>query len=259
MSLIKISAVNYLNTRPFIYGLENSVIKKEIELSLDIPSICAEKLLDKRADIGLVPVAVLPELTEKYILSDYCLGADGVVDSVLLLSDVPLNEIKTIFLDYQSRTSVELVMVLADNYWNIYPEWLDAKENFELQIAGTTAGVVIGDRTFALKHKFRYCYDLATEWKKFTNLPFVFACWVTTKTLSDDFIACFNDALKLGIHQRDKVAELYAKTHHMPFAVVNDYLTTKIDFDFDAKKKSALNLFLSYIKEKAEDGIMKIV
>src|SRR6185369_11597556 len=113
-----------------------------------------------------------------HIISDYCIGADGDVGSVLLLSDVPMSEIKNVLLDYQSRTSVTLAQVLADKYWRIKPRWTDAKENYERDIKGTTAGVVIGDRTFALKNKFKYTYDLSGEWKIFTGLPFVFACWV---------------------------------------------------------------------------------
>src|ERR1043165_5988838 len=110
--MIRVSAVNYLNSKPFIFGLQNSDIINEIDLQLDIPSVCADKLEENKVDIGLVPVAILPELEEHHIISDYCIGADGEVSSVLLLSDVPLDEIKSIHLDYQSRTSVMLAQVL---------------------------------------------------------------------------------------------------------------------------------------------------
>ena len=143
MKKIKVSAVNYLNSQPFIFGLKNSAIKDQIELELDIPSVCAEKLLEEKADIGLVPVAVLPELDEYHFISDYCIGSDGAVGSVLLLSDVPLNEIKNVLLDYQSKTSVLLVQVLAEKFWNIKPHWSSADVDFEKQIQGSTAGVVI--------------------------------------------------------------------------------------------------------------------
>ena len=107
--MIKVSCVSYLNSQPFIYGLKNNSIINEIELSLDVPSVCAEKILSGKADIGLIPVAVIPQLKESHIISDYCIGADGKVETVLLLSDVPLEKIKSILLDYQSRTSVLLL------------------------------------------------------------------------------------------------------------------------------------------------------
>ncbi len=148
MSKLKISVVSYLNSKPFIYGLEHSDLMNEIDLQLDIPSTCAQKLMDGIVDIGLVPVAIIPKLKEAHIISDYCIGAVGKVASVCLYSEVPLNEIKTILLDYQSRTSVTLVKVLAREHWKISPEWQNASENFENSVSGTTAAVIIGDRTF---------------------------------------------------------------------------------------------------------------
>lgn len=255
---IKISAVNYLNSKPFIYGLEHTAIINEIDLQLDIPSVCAAKLIENKVDIGLVPVAILPELDDYTIISEYCIGADGEVGSVLLLSEVPIHEIKTILLDYQSRTSVELMQVLAGKHWNIQPIWQDAKENYETQIGGTTAGVVIGDRTFTLKDKFNYCYDLAAEWKKLTSLPFVFACWVSNKKLPADFISRFNEALKEGLASKATViAE--SNNEYGTKVDVKDYLENKLSYHLDEKKKQALDLFLKYIKEEAENEVMKIV
>jgi chorismate dehydratase len=258
MTKIKISAVSYLNSKPFIYGIENSDIQKEIDLQLDVPAECAAKLLEDKVDIGLVPVAVLPEMEEYHIISDYCIGADGEVASVVLLSEVPLNEIKTILLDNQSRTSVELVQILANKFWNIQPVWQDAEEKYETLIAGTTAGVVIGDRTFTLKNKFKYVYDLAAEWKKFTSLPFVFACWVANKKLPADFIQRFNTALKNGLEAKSEVIKQYTDTHKIEFDI-KDYLENKLSFTLDNGKRQALNLFLEYVTEEAENEVMKIV
>ena len=94
---IKVSAVSYLNTTPFLYGIANSEVKNLIDISLDIPSDCAKKLLSGEVDLGLVPIAVLPLLKEYHIVTDYCIGAQGNVDSVALYSDVPLSEISTIY------------------------------------------------------------------------------------------------------------------------------------------------------------------
>jgi chorismate dehydratase len=110
--MLKISVVSYLNTIPFIYGLEQSGLAKKLDISLDIPSACADKLLTNKVDIGLVPIVVLKQIQNAYIISDFCIGADGAVDTVCLFSDVPINEIESIFLDYQSKTSVELLKIL---------------------------------------------------------------------------------------------------------------------------------------------------
>lgn len=246
MNKIKISAVSYLNSKPFIYGLQHSAIMNNIELQLDIPSVCAAKLINGEVDVGLVPVAILPQLKEYHIISDYCIGAEGKVSSVMLYSNVPLMEIKSILLDYQSRTSVTLVKVLAMYFWQICPQWEPAAEGFENEITGTTAAVIIGDRTFGLKDKYPFSYDLAGEWYKFTRLPFVFACWVANKKLPDAFIAQFNDALKFGLDNRPLLIDELLKENRYQVDL-SEYLHQSIKYDYNSSKKQALELFLSYI------------
>lgn len=240
MEKIRISAVSYLNSLPFVYGLNHSVLKNECEISLDIPSACAEKLISRKVDVGLIPVAAIPQVTNAHIISDYCIGANGKVKTVCLFSEVPLNEIKTILLDYQSRTSVMLVKILAKEYWKINPEFVNAEAGFENKIKKTTAAVVIGDRAFDLS--LSYTYDLAEEWKNFTNLPFVFACWVANKKLTVEFTVEFNNALKNGISNMGKTLEKFRPTV-VSTAEAKKYLTENISYDFDAEKKKALELF----------------
>src|SRR5690348_5934038 len=93
---IKISIVNYTNTLPFKWAIKKSPVMQKIDLQEDIPSICAQKLKFKQVDLALVPVALIPELDSHFIETDYCIGADGKVDSVKLYSQVPLNEIQTV-------------------------------------------------------------------------------------------------------------------------------------------------------------------
>lgn len=246
--MIKISVVSYLNSKPFIDGLERSDLLKEIDLQLDIPSVCAQKLIDGKVDIGLIPVAVIPLLPEYHIISDYCIGAEGKVASVCLYSDVPLNEITSVLLDYQSRTSVTLVKVLAENFWNIHPQWVKAEANYEENVAGTTAAVIIGDRTFGIENKYKYTYDLAEEWQKFTALPFVFACWVANKKLPESFISSFNTVLKSGLDNRPAlIARLKAENRYN--TDIDTYLNKSISYDLTTAKKQALELFLSYLKK----------
>ena len=244
---IKVSAVSYLNTLPFLYGIKNSDVASQIDLSLDIPSDCAKKLISGEVDLGLVPIAVLPVLKDYHIVSDYCIGAVGKVESVALFSDVPLNEIKTVYLDYQSKTSVNLVQVLAEKYWNISPQWLDAAEGFENKIKDSVAGVIIGDRTFNFTKKYKY--DLAQEWFCFTGLPFVFACWVSNKKLPNNFIQKFNQGLKIGVNNIDKVILKYNK-NIVTNDVLEKYLTTNISYLLDDEKNKAINEFLNYIVER---------
>src|SRR5688500_8622220 len=109
---IKVGIVNYLNTKPLLYGIERSPVLEEIELIKDYPSNIASALLKNEIDVGLVPVAIIPRLKYYELITDYCISCDGPVASVCLFSDVPLAEVETVLLDYQSRTSVELARIL---------------------------------------------------------------------------------------------------------------------------------------------------
>lgn len=244
-SLYNISIVGYLNTLPFKYGIEHSSLKEKLNIQYDSPSVCAQKLKNNVVDIGLVPVALLPELPEYHIICDYCIGADGKVDSVKLYSEVPLNEIKTILLDHQSKTSVNLVQVLAKKYWNIHPVFINASEGFENSVNDTTAVVVIGDRTFEKNGRHEFEYDLAEEWKKFTGLPFVFAAWVSRKKIDPDFIREFDKALERGVMHIDEA--LLSYTNKVAGFDPADYLKNKISYQLDQPKKQALAKFLEYL------------
>ena len=246
---VKISAVSYLNTLPFINGLNKSGILNEIDLSLDMPSDCAKKLLSGKVDLGLVPVAILPQMEEYHIISDYCIGAEGEVDSVALYSDVPLAEIETIYLDYQSKTSITLVQVLAEKHWGINPVWKKATAGYENEITGTTAAVIIGDRTFNLSKSYPYKYDLSEEWFKFTGLPFVFACWVSNTKLSESFIAKFNNALKSGVNNIEAVINNYDEKV-ISKAQLKTYLTEHISYNLDHEKQKAIEQFLGFVRVK---------
>ena len=245
---IKTSAVSYLNTKPLLYGLEASGLIHDLDLSLEIPSLTAAKLLSGEADLGLVPVAILPLLpAHAQIVGNYCIGAKGAVKTVCLYSQVPLQNIEQILLDHHSRTSVQLVQVLCRDYWQIHPDFIAAQAGFETQIDTTTAGVIIGDRAIDWHSRFAFCYDLGAEWTAYTNLPFVFAAWVATQPLEADFIARLDAAFQLGVRNIDKVAEIYKPDYPADFDIFR-YLTENISYELDAPKRDGLSLFLQKLK-----------
>ena len=149
MDKIRVGIVSYLNTRPLIYGLKLEPIASRIELVEDNPARLAEMLKNDEIDLGLIPVAAIHDLKESHLSGDYCIGTEGEAASVCLFSEVPLDQIKKVYLDYQSRTSVELLKWIMHEYWGIHPEIISAAdEDYRKEIKGTTAGLVIGDRAF---------------------------------------------------------------------------------------------------------------
>ncbi len=237
---VRVGAVSYLNTKPLIYGIEKGMIKDEADLIIDYPSKIASMLLKNEIDVGLVPVAVIPQMEAHYIISDYCIGSVGEVASVCLFSEVPLEKIETVLLDYQSRTSVELLKMLVKDFWKIKVNFEDTSNGYQQKIAGTTAGLVIGDRALQQRKISPFIYDLGEEWQMFTGLPFVFAAWISNKKLDDDFIQAFNEANAFGLNRIDKVAD------ENPFPVfdLKHYYTDCISFRLDENKRKGLELFL---------------
>ena len=238
---IRVGAVSYLNTKPLLYGIKNHLVIKDIELIEEYPARIAQMLLNDEIDIGLVPVAIIPKLKEWHIVTDYCIGAWGAVASVCLFSEVPLEEIEEVYLDYQSRTSVNLAKVLLREYWKKDVILINATgEDYRDKIKGDTAGVVIGDRALEQRSRSKYIYDLAEAWKQYTGLPFVFAAWVANKELPAEFIKLFNEANKLGVENAKYVARyLDYQTYDL-----RTYYTKNIDYLLDDKKREGLRFFL---------------
>ena len=246
MKKIKVGAVSYLNTKPLLYGIERSdELMQQVELIKDYPSKIAKQLIDNDINIGLIPVAAVLQLKEYFIVSDYCIGADGNVASVCLFSEVELDKIEKILLDYQSKTSVALCKVLLKNYWKKDIILEDAKPDFINEINGSTAAVLIGDRALQQRAKSKYIFDLAGEWKAFTGLPFVFAAWISNKKLPEDFITLFNQKNAIGVNNIDEVL----KTVHCNFYDLKTYYTKNISYHLTAEKLKGMQLFLQLLQQ----------
>jgi chorismate dehydratase len=222
------------------YGIRHSSLASRVELIPDYPSRVARLLMEDKIDVGLVPVVVLRHLPQHQIISDYCIGCDGTVASVCVFSEVPIEEVKEVLLDYQSRTSVALAKILLREYWKINPVLTETSSDFRSSIKGTTAAVLIGDRALEQQSHSKYVYDLGEAWKDHTGLPFVFAAWISNKQLPDDFVAAFNEANEWGLQNIDAVVA----ENPFPFFDLKKYYTENVSYRLDAAKRKALQLFL---------------
>ncbi len=240
MKKIKVGIVNYLNTAPLIFGLENSTIREQMELIPDYPANLARDLRVGKIDLGLVPVAVIPELEHAFLVGNHCIASNGPVASVCIFSETPIEKIERLYLDYQSRTSVELAKILIRDYWKIDPELLPAATGYRDQIRGTTAGLVIGDRALEQRRHSSFIYDLGEAWKLHTGLPFVFAAWVSSHRLPDDFIRAFDEANAYGLARLPEVVAL----HPFESFDLQEYYTHNVSYHFDEQKRAGLQKFM---------------
>ena len=248
MEKTRVSVVSYLNSKPFLYGLQHSQVLDKLVITSDIPSKVAAKLEFNQTDIGLIPVAGLEDLDEYYIIGDYCIGAIGKVKTVVVVSDVPIEEVETILMDYQSRSSVLLTKVLAKFWWKKDFKWENTCNDFHtVSIKDKTAGVVIGDRVFEIEGRYKFVYDLSEEWLRFTGLPFVFAVWAANKEIETPLETEFNEALKLGIVEIGKTIE--SEQANYPGVDIAGYFAQNISFELDENKKAGMKKFLELARK----------
>lgn len=243
----RIGVVSYFNTQPLLLGIEKADFLSKIELVKDYPANIAQSLIDGKIDIGLVPVAITPLLSNPHIVSEYCIGTKGRVASVAIISHVPMEQIESIYLDYQSRTSVRLARILLQEFWKKDIQFLQAEEGYIQSIQGTTAGVIIGDRALAKLTEFEYVYDLGEAWVAHTGLPFVFAAWMSNQPIPASFQALFNQANAYGVeHIQEVLAQLPSRTHDYD---MEQYYTQNIQYTLTDSMQQGMRLFLEKVKQ----------
>lgn len=239
----QITAVSYLNTIPFIYGLRHHA-NIGAELLLAPPATCYQNFIEGKADIALLPSAMVPTLPDAEIITDYCIGAAGDVRTVVVVSNSPIAQVKRIYLDAHSKTSVQLCGYLAAHLWHIEPEWVAMQEYDILdKSCEGDAFLLIGDKVFDHEGKFTYCYDLASEWHKATQMPFAFAMWVARKGLSYEIHDTLQEAFTFGI---EHIYEAILESDYADREYAYEYLTKNIDFLFDIQKHNALKKFWDF-------------
>ncbi len=245
--MVRIAAINYLNTIPFLYGLETRMAPGEIVMQFCTPSVSAALLREGKADIGIMPVGALGDLKNPSIVSDFCIGATGPVASVLVVSGRPVQEVDEILLDVDSRTSVLLTQYLCREKWHIAPR-LKPFDFSREALDPSRCYLLIGDK--ALRHggEFRHVYDLASEWIALKHLPFVFACWTASRPLEPSFIESFNQALEYGIRHIPEAVDKY--DHQFPREYAYRYLRDNISFTLDSEKRAGLSEFRRVALEK---------
>lgn len=243
-----ISMVGYLNTQPFKWALED-LIQQGHELILENPADCARSLMTDRVDLALIPVGSLKDMNDYHLHTDYCIGCDGEVRTVVLLSNDPLEQVHTIYLDDHSRTSQLLTRVVVSGFKGIECEYVEKNISEMAILQSGEAALMIGDKVFDYEDKFEYSYDLGMAWKEFTGLPFVFAVWVSKKAdiPSSQFIDQINEKMEKVFSNLDYYLQERPAFYN---GVLQDrYFRKNISYGFDKSKKMALQLFLQKVEE----------
>ncbi|MBK8504438.1 MAG: menaquinone biosynthesis protein [Saprospiraceae bacterium] len=250
---ISLSAVEYLNTKPFLAGLSAHDVRKKLLITQDSPAQCSYKLRSGLADIGIVPLADLSELQGFRRITEWGICSDGPVESVLLVAHQPIEKLKRILLDYQSKTSNQLMRILAEDYFGCTSVFEETGAGYEGSFDISCGAVIIGDRALKTRGRFAYQYDLSEAWKQLTGLPFVFAVWVASMRVNKELEAELDQALQSGVKMVKEVASEFMSD--FPGIDINHYLSNCIQYRITENHESAIELFFEKIQMK--EGILK--
>jgi predicted solute-binding protein len=174
MRRLRISAISYLNTAPLMWDFENTPVGSQFEISYTIPSDCARSLETGSADIGIIPAAAYTRIPELVILPDVAIAAVRAVRSILLVSKVPIEHIRSVALDTSSMASVALTKIILDSWYGGQCRFMPMEPVIEEMLASHDAGLLIGDPALRVDRAKYHTYDLAEEWIRRTGKPFVF-------------------------------------------------------------------------------------
>ncbi|HEY3973326.1 MAG TPA: menaquinone biosynthesis protein [Candidatus Sulfotelmatobacter sp.] len=257
MSRFRISAISYLNTAPLMWDFEHGQAGRDFDISYTLPSACARALAEGTADIGIIPAAAYAEIPGLQILPDVAIASRRAVRSILLVSKVPVETIRTIALDTSSMTSVALTKVLFEKWLGGGRIFTPMPPDIDKMLVEHDAGLLIGDPALKVDRARFHTLDLAEEWIRHTGKPFVFAFWaVRSAALAEaapslDLPAVFQKSRDHGLEPSslNQIVREWAPRLNLTEADVRSYLTQNIHYRLDAGCLEGLRLFYRYAME----------
>jgi chorismate dehydratase len=264
MRRLRISAISYLNTAPLMWDFEHGQAPDWFDICYTVPSACARDLKSGAADIGIIPAASYASIPGLRILPDVAIASCRAVRSILLVSKVPVEQIRTVALDTSSMTSVGLLKVLFEKWLGGAREYFPMAPNLDEMLAQYDAGLLIGDPALRVDRSRYVTLDLAEEWIRFTGKPFVFAFWAVREAALED--AARNvDLAEVFQRSRDhglqpdslrSIARDWRPRLGIEEGDLLSYLTQNIHYELDRPCLDGLRFFY---QQAAEIGALPLV
>jgi chorismate dehydratase len=243
---MRISVVDFLNARPLTWGLLHEP-PPGVEVSRDVPSVCAARLAAGQVDIGLIPSIEYQRIPGLKIVPGLGIAAASEVRSVLLVSDVSRERIRSVDLDPASRPSAALTRILLKRVYGLAPEYRETSGDAD-------ARLIIGDPALKTRLNGHVVLDLAAEWRAFSGHPFVFAFWAVREEFATAGIAAMlRRSHAAGVANFDAMVREEAASSGLSAPVVEDYLRHALHFGLDAGDLEGLR---DFYRLAAEDGLI---
>jgi len=258
----KISIVRYLNAAPLAWGILEGQQAGDFHPVLSTPAECADQLANGSVDIGLIPSIEYQRIKGSKIIPGPVIAGRHRVRSVLLISNKPLWEVKTVACDSGSRTSAVLAQILFSEFYHLRPEFRTVNPDIAEMLGQCDAAVVIGDTALKFMEENEkpnaekqqsflklspeplLVFDLVERWKTLTGLPFIFAFWVARPGFKDaNVVDLLKASRDFGVANTTVIAERYAETLSMKKEYLQEYLDHNVHYFMDAASAEGLSLF----------------
>ena len=250
--MLRISVVDFLNARPLTWGLLHEP-PPGVEVLRDTPSVCAARLAAGEVDAGLIPSIEYQRIPGLQAVRGLGIAASSEVRSVLLVSDVSRERIRSVSLDPASRTSAALTRILLKRVYGLDPAYREGPAN--VSGAGADARLIIGDPALKTRLNGHVVLDLAALWRSFSGHPFVFAFWaIRAGSAARDVAAVLRASWETGRSRFDDIVRAEAADSGLSEAVVGDYLRHALHYELDAGDLEGLRLFY---RLAVEEGLLE--
>lgn len=257
MRRLRISAISYLNTAPLMWDFGHGGAGKKFDISYTVPSLCARALAEGTADIGIIPAAAYTQIPGLLVLPDVAIASRRAVRSILLVSKVPIEEVRSVALDTSSMTSVALTKIVFEKWLGSERSFRPMPPNIEEMLAACDAGLLIGDPALQVDRERYHTLDLAEEWIRYTGKPFVFAFWavrgeaVREADPALDLASVFRSSRDHGLEAQslNQIAREWAPRLALSESDIWTYLTENIHYQLDSGCLEGLRLFYRYAEE----------
>lgn len=247
----RVCAVSYLNTVPLVWGALHGPQVGALDISFAVPSICADRVVEGDADLGIIPVIEMDRNGMDWV-SGIGIACRGPVRTILLVSRVPFAEIRTLATDSGSRTSVQLARIILAKRYGAFPVLVSMDPDLVRMLETADAALIIGDAALALDPtEIDYpCLDLGEEWANLTGLPMVFAVWSGRRgQITPELAEAIRGSCHYGLGQLDAIIKEEAERRGFPEYLVHQYLTRNINLLLGEEEEAGIRLYLKYARE----------
>ncbi len=243
MPKLRVGIVNFLNSKPLAWGFLKGHHADLFAPTYHPPAMVARLLGQGALDIGLIPSVEVQRIPGLKILPDLCVASTREVKSVILVSRGPLEQVRRVALDQNSRTSVALLRILLQER-GIHPEYLHERPDPERMLSEADAALLIGDPALKVEREKYHVIDLAAEWNALTGLPFVFAVWAVRAGVDlPDLPFYFKSSLRYGLSSVDTLSREAAAELGLDSADVRSYLTENLHYFLRQEELAGLEEF----------------